>query len=253
MREKAERDPIDWGYVRGSTEKQKSTLVSQRDAILAVGVKPEHILVDDATTGKTNLTEHGTAWEELQGKLQKGDRLVVHSHTRLGRKNHEIFYAVGKLIERGVSVWDLSTDQVYADLDNFEQIFRLNLNSAIGDKERVEISSRTKTSLKTRTDTGFKLGQKPKLSRSHVAYIQTLHAEDHGLKYIAGAVRVYSKKHGKEMPISPTTVAKVLSGTYGVTVEEWQATNDKAREEMYKTGDALRRVNQLKREEKTDA
>lgn len=253
MREKVERDPIDWGYLRGSTEKQKSTLISQRDAILAVGVKPEHILVDDATTGKTNLTKQGTAWEALQGKLMKGDRLIVHSHTRMGRKNHEIIYAVGSLIERGISVWDLKSNQVYDDLDNFEQVLKLNMNSAFGDKERVEISSRTKTGLNTRSDAGFKLGQKKKLSRSHIAYIHTLREEGHGLKYIAGAVKVYSKKHGKEMPISPTTVAKVLSGDYGMTVEEWQATNDRAREEMYKTADAMRRVNQLKKEEKTDA
>lgn len=245
-----EREPTDYGYVRGSTEKQKSTLVSQRDAILAVGVKAENIFVDDATTGKTNLTKHGTGWEEPQGKLKGGDRLVVHSHTRLGRKNHEIIYAVGKLIERGVSVWDLGTDQVYDDLDNFEQVL-LNLNSAFGDKERVEISSRTKTSLRTRTEAGFKLGQKPRLSRSQVAYIQTLHEEGHGIKYIAGAARVCSKKHGREMPISPTTVQKVLKGTYGMTVEEWQANNDRAREDMYKTADALRRVNQLKREEQS--
>lgn len=119
-----------------------------------------------------------------------GDRLIVHSHTRLGRKNHEIIYAVGNLIERGISVWDLKSNQVYDDLDNFEQVLNLNMNSAFGDKERVEISSRTKTSLRTRTNAGFKLGQKSKLSRSYVAYMQTLHAEGYGLKYIAGAVRV---------------------------------------------------------------
>lgn len=209
--------------------------------------------MDDDTTGKTNRTDAGTGWAELQGKHMKGDRLIVHSHTRLGRKNHEIIYAVGNLIERGISVWDLKSNQVYDDLDNFEQVLNLNMNSAFGDKERVEISSRTKTSLRTRTNAGFKLGQNPKLSRSHVAYIQTLHAEGYGLKYIAGAVRVYSKKHGKELPISPTTVAKVLSGNYGMTVEEWQATNDRAREGMYKTADALRRVNQLKRQEASDA
>lgn len=243
------REPIDWGYVRASTDKQRSTLISQRDELVARGVKPEHIFVDDATTGKTNLTKRGTAWEELNGQLRRGDRVVVHSHTRLGRKNHEIIYAVGNLIERGISIWDLKSNQVYDDLDNFEQIINLNFNSAFGDKERVEISSRTKTGLKTRTRAGYKLGQKPKLSRSHIAYIHMLRAENHGIKYIAGAVKVYSKKYGKEMPISPTTVAKVLSGNYGMTVEEWQATNDRAREEMYKTADALRRVNQMEKEE----
>lgn len=113
----------------------------------------------------------------------------------------------------------------------------------------MEISTRTKTGLRTRTKAGFKLGQKPKLSRSHIAFLHTLRAEDYGIKYIAGAVKVYSKKYGKEKPISPIIVAKVLLGNYGMTVEEWQATNERAREEMYKTADALRRVNQIKREE----
>lgn len=60
MREKVERDPIDWGYVRASTEKQKSTPISQHDALIAAGCKPEHIIVDDDTTGKTNRTDAGS-------------------------------------------------------------------------------------------------------------------------------------------------------------------------------------------------
>ena len=167
MREKEERDPIDWGYVRASTEKQKSTLISQHEALIAAGCNPDHIIVDDDTTGKTNMTDEGTGWAELQGKLMKGDRLIVHSHTRLGRKNHEIIYAVGNPIERGISVWDLKSNQIYDDLDDFEQVLKLNMNSAFGDKERVEISSRTKTGLKTRSDAGFKIGQKKKLPEPH--------------------------------------------------------------------------------------
>lgn len=243
------REPIDWGYVRSSTEKQKSTLVSQRDALIEVGVRLEHIFVDDATSGKTNVTKHGTAWEELQSMLRAGDRLVVKSHTRLGRKNHQIIYAVGEMIERGISVWDLDGNQIYDDLDSFEQVLKLNMNSAFGDKERVEISSRTKASLKAKSAAGFKLGQKPKLSRSHVAYIETLRAEGYGIKHIAKAVTVYSKKHKREMPISTTTVQKVLKGNYEMTVEEWQATNDRARAEMHKVADAMRRVRQLEREQ----
>lgn len=235
----------DYGYIRASTEKQQSSLISQRDALLMAGCKMENIFVDDATTGKTNLTAAGTAWQKMNAKLTKGDRVIVKSHTRLGRKNHQIIYAVGELIERGIHVWDLEANQIYDDLDSFEQVLKLNLNSAFGDKEQVEISARTKTSLKTRTAAGFKLGQKPKLSRSHISYIHTLRDEGHGIKYIASAVRVYSKKYGKEMPISSTTVQKVINGTYGLTVEEWQAQNDRAREHMFKTADAMRRVREL--------
>lgn len=139
---------IDYGYIRASTEEQRSTLISQEQALKDAGCKQEHIFIDDATTGKTNMTKTGTAWHELQAKLHRGDRLVVKSHTRLGRKNHQIIYAVGELIEQGVSVWVLDDHRVYDDLDSFEQqILNLNMNSAFSDKERVEISARTRTSL----------------------------------------------------------------------------------------------------------
>lgn len=198
--------------------------------------------MDDDTSGKTNMTAEGTGWAELQRKLQKGDRLVVMSHTRLGRKNHEIIYAVGTLIERGIHVVDLKANAVYDDLDNFEQVIRLNMNSSFADKERVEIASRTRDLLKVRSDAGFQLGQKPKLSQSHVAYIHALKREGFGVKAIAKAVKVYSKNHGRETPVSPTTVQKVLGGHYKMTVEEWQATNDRGRAEMFKRADAIRRV-----------
>ncbi|MBT2496006.1 hypothetical protein J7E45_10340 [Microbacterium sp. ISL-59] len=45
----------------------------------------------------------------------------------------------------------------------------------------------------------------------------------------------------------------MLNGKCEMTVEEWQVTNDKVREQMYKTAGTMRRVNQLKREEAADA
>lgn len=194
------------------------------------------------------MTDEGTAWHELSGLVQPGDRVVVISLSRLGRENHELIYAVGQLNRRGVAVWTLDDNLIYDDINNETQILNLNIKSFSGTSEVLKTRARTKTALGLRTAAGMKLGQKPKLSRSHLIYIQTLHAEGYGIKHIAGAVKVYSKKHGKEMPISPTTVQKVLSGRYEMTVEEWQATNDKARQDMFKVADAMRRIKQIDRE-----
>ncbi|MFS0894728.1 recombinase family protein [Microbacterium sp. 179-I 3D3 NHS] len=246
-----EREPAFWGYIRASTEEQRGTLLTQKEELEEAGCV--RVFVDDDQSGMSNMTDEGTAWQELSIIAQPGDRVVVISLSRLGRENHELIYAVGQLNKRGISVWTLDDNLIYDDINNETQILNLNIKSFSGTSEVLKTRARTKTALGLRSAAGMKLGQKPKLSRSHVAYIHTLHEEGHGIKHIAGAVKVYSKKYGKEMPISPTTVQKVLKGTYGMTVEEWQATNDKAREQMYKTADAMRRVNQMKREEKADA
>lgn len=231
-----------FGYLRASTEDQRSTLITQEKALEEAGCTL--IFRDDDMTGKTSMTDPDSDWQRLVQTVEAGDVVVVKSHTRLGRKNHQIIYAVGELVEQGVSVRVLDDNKVYDDNRNFEQLINLNLNSAFADKEAQEISSRTKAALQTRSEAGFKLGQKPKLSQSHVAYIHALRATEPptGIKTIAKAVKVYSKKHGKEMPISTSTVQKVLSGAYGMTVEEWQATNDRARAEMFRVAEAKRRV-----------
>lgn len=245
-----QREPTFWGYIRASTEEQRGTLITQREELEEAGCA--RVFVDDDQSGMSNMTDEGTAWRELIDIAQPGDRVVVISLSRLGRENHELIYAVGQLNKRGVSVWTLDDNLVYDDINNETQILNLNIKSFSGTSEVLKTRTRTKAALGLRSAAGMKLGQKPKLSRSHVAYIHQLREEGFGIKHIAGAVRVYSKKYGREMPVSPTTVQKVLSGNYGMTVEEWQATNDRAREDMYKTADAMRRVNQLKREERAD-
>lgn len=246
-----EREPTSYGYIRASTEEQRGTLLTQKEELEAAGCV--RVFVDDDQSGMSNMTDEGTAWQEVSTMVQPGDRVVVISLSRLGRENHELIYAVGQLNKRGVSVQTLDDGLIYDNINDETQILNLNIKSFSGTSEVLKTRARTKTALRLRSAAGMKLGQKPKLSRSHVAYIHTLHDEGYGIKHIAGAVKVYSKKHGKEMPISPTTVQKVLKGTYGMTVEEWQATNDSAREQMYKTADAMRRIKQLKREEPSNA
>lgn len=229
-----------YGYIRASTEDQRATLITQEESLRKVGCA--EIFMDDAETGKTNMTKEGTDWMRLLSIVKDGDQVVVKSHTRLGRKNHQIIYAVGELIEQGVSVWVLEDNRVYDNLDDFSQVINLNINSAFSDRERVETSTRTSGSLQYRKANGYKLGTPPRLSRSHVAYIKALHEQQLGIRSIAAEVKVFSKKHEKEMPISTSTVQKVLKGTYGMTREDWQAKNEKAKSDLVKVAEAKRRV-----------
>lgn len=229
-----------YGYIRASTEEQRGTLITQKDALKEAGCK--RIFVDDDQSGKTNISKDDTAWHELLATLEADDRVIVNSHSRLGRKNHHVVYAVGTLVESGVTVHVLDGNITYDDPDNLTQLIMLNMRAVTDHNEGVEISKRTKASLALRKKYEFKLGQKPKLSNSHVAYILALREEGLGFHAIANAVRVYSKKYGRERPISSTTVQKVINGTYGMTVEEWQDHNDRARAEMIKAAEAVRRV-----------
>lgn len=156
-----------YGYIRASTEDQRATLITQEETLRGAGCA--QIFMGDAETGKTNMTKDGTDWMRLLATVRSGDQVVVKSHTRLGRKNHQIIYVVDELIEQGVSVWVLDDDRVCDNLDDFSQVINLNLSSAFGDRERVENSIRTSSSLQYRRANGYKLGTPPKLSRSHVA------------------------------------------------------------------------------------
>lgn len=239
-----------YGYIRASTREQLLTLEVQREELEAEGCNEIFI---DRISGEKNIDagkeQLDQEWGKMRAKIKDGDRVVVASQSRLGRKSYEVLYAVGKLIEDGAHVEILDEGRIYDDLDVFDQNLNLSFHSVVDHNERVEIKRRTKKALNYLSANGVKLGRKPRLSNSHVAYIHQL--REHGLGYqaISKAVRVYSKKDNKEMPISPTTVQKVLKGTYGPSIEEWEASNDKARSEMSRIAMA---VQQIKAEEKAN-
>lgn len=223
------------GYIRASTEDQENTLETQRQELEAAGVEEFYI---DQISGESNISggkkDLDSDWRRLRAGIEKGDRVVVVSQSRLGRKSYEVQYAVGKLIEDGAEVEVLEDNRIYDDLDDFSQNINLSFRAVTDQNERVEIKRRTRKTLNYLMVNEVKLGTPPKLTRSLVNYILLLREAKMTIRDIAAEVKVYSKKHEKLMPISTSTVQKVINGTYGMTLEDKEEHNEKARANLVK-------------------
>ena len=99
------------GYIRASTLEQLYTLEVQRQELKAEGC--DEIFID-RISGEKNINSGNVDlerdWKKMRGKIRQGDRVVVTSQSRLGRKSYEVLYAVGKLIEDGVRSYSRQWD-----------------------------------------------------------------------------------------------------------------------------------------------
>lgn len=213
------------GYIRESTGRQELGLAAQRKMLSAYGC--EELYEDAGQSGASNI-ESSPTWARLMEQLESGDELVVVSQSRLGRKSYEVTFAVGRLIERGVSVTVLNDNRTYTDLDVFEQNILLNFNSSMDHNERVIIGQRTRAGLSVLKEADVKLGRKPKLRERDVMQIRRLASEGFGFKTISKLIQLPPRRGEEPSPISVSLVKRALSDGY-TTLEAWEAANAKAR------------------------
>ena len=123
------------GYARVSTDGQD--LTAQRDALMAMGVVPERIYVDQGLTG-TNRDRRGL--REALAACRAGDTLVVTKLDRLARSVVDLAGIVQKLEAKKVDfiVMDqgIDTTTMYGRL-------QFNILAAIGEFERELIKERS--------------------------------------------------------------------------------------------------------------
>lgn len=112
---------MDFGYARVSTKTVKGRKAqhvdNQVERLAAQGIDRENIFVDDGVSGRKASRP---AWDELLGKLRKGDRLVTVSMTRIGRSTQNLLAIMQEFARRGVDVvfldQDIRTDTPYGKL-----------------------------------------------------------------------------------------------------------------------------------------
>jgi DNA invertase Pin-like site-specific DNA recombinase len=112
---------MDFGYARVSTKTVKGRKAqhvdNQVERLVAEGIDRENIFVDDGVSGRKASRP---AWDELLGKLRKGDRLVTVSMTRIGRSTQNLLDIMQEFARRGVNVvfldQDIRTDTPYGKL-----------------------------------------------------------------------------------------------------------------------------------------
>jgi DNA invertase Pin-like site-specific DNA recombinase len=96
---------MDFGYARVSTKTAKGRKAqhvdNQVERLVATGIDRENVFTDDGVSGRKASRP---AWDELLGKLRKGDRLTVTSMTRVGRSLQNLLDIMQELDRRGVDV-----------------------------------------------------------------------------------------------------------------------------------------------------
>jgi len=144
------------GYVRISTDKQD--LDKQRHLLLEYAQK-NHLMIDEFIEIEISSRQEVGARriDELQRKLQNGDRLLVAELSRLGREMLQVLNIINSLSAKGVKITfvrqpELSTTGSHGKL-------LLAIYSYFAAAEREFISMRVKQGLAAAKAKGVKLGR----------------------------------------------------------------------------------------------
>ncbi len=154
------------GYMRVSTTDQSTDL--QRDALLAAGVKPEHLYADKAS-GKR---DDRPGLDACLKALREGDTLVVWKLDRLGRSLRHLVATVQDLVDRGVGFKVLTGQGANIDTGTASGKLVFGIFAALAEFERELISERTRAGLAAAKARGRKGGRKSKLSPTLLAGVQ---------------------------------------------------------------------------------
>jgi len=154
------------GYARCSTDAQD--LTAQRDALIALGVKPNRIYVDHGLTG-TNRARPGM--REALAACRSGDTLVVTKLDRLARSLPDARDIVEELTNVGVRL------NIGGSIhDPHDPVGRLlfNVLAMIAEFESDLIKMRTREGMKVAKAKGRLRGKQPKLKPAQETHLVEL-------------------------------------------------------------------------------
>ena len=148
-------------YVRTSTDKQD--LSNQRLEILEYARRND-IHIDDfiEISISSRKTRRARRIDELLGKLQMGDTLIVTELSRLGRSTGEVISLIDDLLANDIAVMVIKQNlKLDKHQDDMQSITMVTMLSLFAQMERSMISRRTKEALAAKKAQGVTLG-KPK-------------------------------------------------------------------------------------------
>ncbi|WP_239591736.1 recombinase family protein [Mycolicibacterium tusciae] len=154
------------GYARCSTNAQD--LTAQRDALTALGVKPNRIYVDHGLTG-ANRARPGL--REALAACRSGDTLVVTKLDRLARSLTDARNIVAELTTAGVKL--NIGGSVHDPTDPVGRLL-FNVLAMIAEFESDLIRMRTREGMKVANAKGRLRGKQPKLKPAQEAHLVEL-------------------------------------------------------------------------------
>lgn len=146
-------------YLRTSTDKQD--LNAQKVEIYDYA-RRENLDVADfiAISTSSRNNKRTRRIEELLGKLEEGDTLIVTELSRLGRSTGEVIDLIDGMVARDICVHVIKQKLTFdKDQDDIQSLTMLTLLSLFAEMERMMISKRTKQALAVLKAQGVQLGK----------------------------------------------------------------------------------------------
>ncbi|NGO54840.1 recombinase family protein [Allomesorhizobium camelthorni] len=131
------------GYTRVSKADGSQVHDLQRDALIAAGVKPEHVY-EDAASGRR---DDRPGLEACLKALRGDDTLVVWKLDRLGRDLRHLVNLVGDLTARGIGLKVLAGEGASIDTTTANGRLVFAIFAGLAEFERALIAERTKAGL----------------------------------------------------------------------------------------------------------
>ncbi len=179
------------GYARVSTEDQN--LEVQLSALEASGVLPEDLYVEKISA----MNAKRPMFSLMMKFLERGDELVIHSLSRLGRDVKQIHAILDELAAEGVS-WRSITEP-HLDGATAAGRLMLNITGAMAQFERDQIKDRTKRGMAQRKAMGMYIGRKALFDEKQTAQIKQ------------DRKRMTREQAAKKWKCSPGTIDKYTS------------------------------------------
>ena len=151
------------GYMRVSKSDGSQTTDPQRDALIAAGVKAEH-LYEDMVSGKK---EERPGLTVCLKALREGDVLLVWKLDRLGRNLRHLINTVHDLTARGIELKVLTGHGAAIDTTTPAGKLIFGIFASLAEFERELISERTKEGLNSARARGRKGGRPYKMTAAN--------------------------------------------------------------------------------------
>jgi DNA invertase Pin-like site-specific DNA recombinase len=156
-----------WGYGRVSTLDQNTD--AQHDALLAAGVKPEHMFIEKASTRLAVRPE----LERLRAMLREGDTVIVTKADRIARSTLDLLQIVASFDQAGVKL-EILKGAFNRDDPWGKALF--GIQAVFAELERDLIQARTNEGLEAARSRGRVGGRKAKLSDTQAKALVEMYA-----------------------------------------------------------------------------
>lgn len=155
---------MNYGYIRVSSEKQ--TVENQRYEITEY-CKRKGLIIDKWIEESVSGARHPNVRKlgKILNTIDKGDAIYVTELSRLGRCAYMVIAIISHCLIAKANIVEIRDDKLIKDdSDSVQDTF---LKVLFAQREREDISRRTKAGLARRVAMGMKLGRKPGVQNSH--------------------------------------------------------------------------------------